>query len=234
MKGQWKGFVLGIVFTVLAATLAVPAFAALTAKDIQVYTGLDIYIDGVEMHPTDANGKPVEVFAYEGTTYVPLRAVSEYLGKAVAWDGTNQRVYIGAIPGQKQLLQDTCPPYQTSNYQKVDTISVAGNRYTDGFVVGQYTSFNPNSWANEDPGWALYNLNGIYNTLEFDIGHIDGWLVRNATLNIYLDGKLSYTLDLDPYAMPQHCVVPLNGALQMKIEMSRNGGNYCFINAEIH
>lgn len=73
----------GCLLTVLLFSVVTTAGAALKSKTIEVYTGSSIYIDGVELHPTDANGKPVEVFSYNGTTYVPLRAVSESLGKAV-------------------------------------------------------------------------------------------------------------------------------------------------------
>lgn len=78
-----------------------PATAASSKKTISVTTGVPIYVDGVEMKPTDANGNPVETFLYNDTTYVPLRAVSQYLGKAVKWDGNTRSVYIGDVPGKK-------------------------------------------------------------------------------------------------------------------------------------
>lgn len=225
MKVQWKGFVLGIVFTVLVVTLAVPAFAALTAKDIQVYTGLDIYVDGVEMKPTDANGNPVEVFAYNGTTYVPLRAVSQSLGKAVNYDGGTQTVYIGEIPGQKQYLMDVCPPYQIgTDYSTPTFVTVAGEKYANSCTIG-FTG------GGTGGGWALYNLNGEYSMLSFDIGHVDGRYMNASTFNIYLDGALAYSIDVQPEDLPKHYDLPLHAALQMKIDGGSNSGKYAFLNA---
>lgn len=184
--------------------------AAATQKNITVTTGIPIYVDGVEMKPTDANGNPVETFIYNGTTYVPLRAVSQYLGKAVKWDGNNRSVYIGETPGQKQYLLTVCPPYQVNHIFRRETITMSGKTYTNCFTFDNYNSF------------ALFNLNGQYQDFSFDIGHVDGKGMVKGMLNIYLDGELAYTMELDPEALPPHCNVPLNGALQMKIQVKHD------------
>ena len=209
-----RDFLAGALTLALVMGLAVPAGAALTGKTIQVLTGAEIYIDGVKMEPTDANGNPVETFAYNGTTYVPLRAVSEYLGKAVNWDGTNQRVYIGEAPGVKQYLNTVCPPYQSDRYETPTTVEMAGQKYAN--VIRFYNTLFA------DGGSALYNLNGQYDTLRFIVGHVDGAGMDEGTLNIYLDNELSFSLDLDPNGLPQEVEVPLHNALQMKIEMTND------------
>ena len=68
---------------VLFVAAAVPAYAAMTGKDITVFSGVNIFVDGRELHPTDVKGNEVDAFIYEGTTYVPLRAVGEALGAEV-------------------------------------------------------------------------------------------------------------------------------------------------------
>ena len=62
-------------------------FAAgkLQKRTITVYSGVDIYVDDARLDARDANGNPVEVFIYNGTTYLPVRAVGEAVGKAVQW-----------------------------------------------------------------------------------------------------------------------------------------------------
>lgn len=217
-----RDFLAGALTLALVMGLAVPAGAALTGKTIQVLTGAEIYIDGVKMEPTDANGSPVETFAYNGTTYVPLRAVSEYLGKAVNWDGANQRVYIGEAPGVKQYLNTVCPPYQSNYFEMLTTVSMSGQKYAN---AGRY------GW-NSLGGWALYNLNGQYETLSFDLGHIDGEAMGSVTLNIYLDGELAFSVDMDAEDLPEHYTVELHNALQMKIEMTN--GFYRLANIEIY
>ncbi len=220
-----RDFLAGALTMALVAGLAVPAGAAMASKTIQVLTGAEIYVDGVEMEPTDANGNPVETFVYNGTTYVPLRAVSEYLGKAVSWDGANQRVYIGEAPGMKQYLLSVCQPYEVSDFYTQATYTMAGEKYANGFVIGKY---------GPKYAWAMFNLNGKYDTLSFDIGHIDGEAMKETQYNIYLDDELVFSVDLSPEDMPQHYEVPLNGALKMKIETVDWGHVYAMANVEIY
>lgn len=52
-------------------------------------------MDGVKINPADASGNKVEPFTYEGTIYIPLRAVAEALGKEVTWDQKTYTAYIG-------------------------------------------------------------------------------------------------------------------------------------------
>lgn len=209
---------------VLSLVLAVPATAALSKKTIEVYTGASIYIDGVELNPTDVNGNPVETFVYNGTTYVPLRAVSQSLGKAVSYDGATQSVYIGAAPGVKQYLPSILEPYQSERFNALTAISMAGQKYANAVRFG-FTF-----WG--DGGWALYNLNGQYQTLSFDMGHVDDADMKDGTLNIYLEGELSFSVDMNAEDLPKHFTVPLYNALQMKLEISND--SYAIANVEIY
>lgn len=217
-----RGFLLGMLTMALLMGMLVPAVAATTQKTITVSSGVSIFVDGVEMNPTDANGNPVETFIYNGTTYVPLRAVSQYLGKAVDWDGSTRSVYIGKAPGKNQYLLDVCPPYQSGNLNTPTTMTMAGKKYANCFFLAD-------RWGGG--GWAIFNLDGGYNTLSFDIGHIDGARMSETTVNIYLDGKLAMSIDCAPEDLPKHYDIPLYNALQMKIETS--SGYHGFANVEI-
>ena len=75
-NGFWKGFGSGLVLTVLIAALCVTATAT-SKRSIQVEDGIGITLNGARFTPRDAAGKQVPVFLYNGTTYVPVRAISE-------------------------------------------------------------------------------------------------------------------------------------------------------------
>ncbi len=217
-----RDFLAGMLTTVLVAALVIPAGAELVSKTIQVFTGAEIYVDGVKMEPKDANGNPVETFVYNGTTYVPLRAVSQSLGKAVNYDGKTQSVYIGTAPGVKQYLLTVCPPYQSKYYKTPSTITMAGEKYAN--CIG---------WS-DSSGYAIFDLNGQYDTLEFDVGHVDGKNMLSGTVNVYLDGELAFSADMGPEELPKHFAVPLHNALQMKIAMGGYGYCYALGNVEIN
>jgi hypothetical protein len=52
------------------------------------YRNINLSIDGEVITPKDANGMRVEPFFYNGTTYLPIRAVGEALGMDVYWDNS--------------------------------------------------------------------------------------------------------------------------------------------------
>ena len=81
-------------------------FAAgkLQKRKITVYSGVDIYVDDARLDARDANGNPVEVFIYNGTTYLPVRAVGEAVGKAVQWEAKTSSVYIGQHKSDKPAV----------------------------------------------------------------------------------------------------------------------------------
>ncbi len=69
-----------------------------TKEIIANYVGVRLVVDGVMVTPKDAKGNTVEPFIADGTTYLPVRALAEALGKEVEWDGTTKTVYIGEKP----------------------------------------------------------------------------------------------------------------------------------------
>lgn len=93
-KERFKGFLAGL-FVALVIAGAVPAFA----QSIDVAMGgIRVYWDGVEKTLLDGLGNKVEPMIYNGTTYVPLRAMANLLGKEVDWDQQSMSVYIGGKP----------------------------------------------------------------------------------------------------------------------------------------
>ncbi len=98
MKKRLQGLVAGMLIGTILAGGA--AFAANTTTLYNVLTnGIKIVVDGKKLNPTDAQGNTVEPMIYNGTTYLPVRAVANALGKAVYWDGPNYTVYLGDMNG---------------------------------------------------------------------------------------------------------------------------------------
>lgn len=76
------------------------AFAANTyQKSINVEYGINLFIEGNSPTLTDVNGKTVQPFVYDGTTYVPIRAVAESLGASIQYDSSTNTasVYNDAV-----------------------------------------------------------------------------------------------------------------------------------------
>lgn len=61
---------------------------------IDAYMGVNIYVDGILFTPRDANGNKITPFVHNGTTYLPIAAISTLYGADVEWK--NNSVYIEA------------------------------------------------------------------------------------------------------------------------------------------
>jgi SLAP domain-containing protein len=179
-----RGFIIGCVLTALTITLANQAIAALTSRTIEVSTGVNIQIEGEKFEPTDVNGKSVETFVYNSTTYLPVRAVSEALGFLVSYDAQTQTANIR----RNQFYSET----RTSAQNKV-TIS-SKNIYYDGnkLVAEMFV----------DNGLAVpvYDLRNISITLSNDAGVIaqgdfSGMQGAFISANSYITWRFTFTGD---------------------------------------
>lgn len=90
MKDKMKGLLLGVTIGMAVSGSAV--YAA-SGTQIEVYfRSLKYMFDGVQKAPSANQGQG---FIYNGTTYVPLRFVSEALGKEVSWDKQTSTIWVG-------------------------------------------------------------------------------------------------------------------------------------------
>lgn len=73
------------------STSAKPAPSTVT---VQLSPGITVKYNGKVQSMTDVNGTPVYPLLNGGTTYLPIRAVSNMLGLNVDWDGATQTVLL--------------------------------------------------------------------------------------------------------------------------------------------
>ncbi len=87
------------------ATLTSGAMAASGNTSISaLYKDIKVMIDGKETVLTDVNGKVVEPFIVDGTTYAPVRGLSEALGKSVEWNSATNSVEVGNADAPKYVF----------------------------------------------------------------------------------------------------------------------------------
>lgn len=71
-----------------------PANAKPTEITVQINPNITVKYNGKAQAMTDIRGNPVYPMLYGGTTYLPVRAVSNMLGVKVDWDGDTQTVLL--------------------------------------------------------------------------------------------------------------------------------------------
>lgn len=110
MKFQrMKDVCLGATVAALVMGAAPAAYAKVANMDIPVmFNNIKIVVDGKELK-TDK-----EPFIYEGTTYLPVRAVGEAVGKNVTWDAVSKTVILGETE-QKETEKEPEQPEETTS-----------------------------------------------------------------------------------------------------------------------
>ncbi len=94
-----------VAFMIVALSTAVYAGTLLKAENVTIHKGIRLIIDGEELVPKDVNGENVPIFVLNGTTYLPVRAVSNVFEKRVQWDGETKTVYLGEKPGEEPFMR---------------------------------------------------------------------------------------------------------------------------------
>ena len=122
--------IIGLVL-VLVVVFTSTVFATVGSRKVELlYNNIKIMLNGKEITPTDANGNTVEPFTIDGTTYLPVRAISNALGLNVAWDDATKTVVLdnpGVFQGGVQVYDD-----------KYVTIEFAGCRQGDKYYSDYY------------------------------------------------------------------------------------------------
>lgn len=104
-----------VLAVVLACGLTVPAFAA-ESQTISATLSPDVTVkyNGEAQAMADATGSPVYPILYQGTTYVPIRAISNMLCISVDWDSASRTVLLSDEGGSTAVSKtETKPAAQT-------------------------------------------------------------------------------------------------------------------------
>lgn len=216
-KFKSKDFIAGMIFTlILVSCINVVASGVVREKIEVLYNDIKLVVDGKPVaFGKDAAGKQIEPFIYNGTTYLPVRAVGEALGKRVDWDGESKTVYIGEKPGEITYMTEVIKPYYSSGteFYRLNNpykLSFGGKEFKTGYELG----------SRHFGGSLIFNLDAQFNEIEGTVGHRGNGL---RYLNIYLDGELYESYKLDNDSMPEKITIPVKGVMQLKIESPSPG-----------
>jgi hypothetical protein len=159
---QAKGFILGLVTATMIFALSFTALGVSTIKTLKVeYGGISIYVDGTKINPKDANGNAVEPFIYNGTTYLPARAIADALNNDIKWDESTKTVHITSkvgssstfpIGGSSITSSISFPLHLYSNDVKTYLGKLVTDEYDLDSIYNKYGDY-----GNE------YNLDSIWN-----------------------------------------------------------------------
>lgn len=126
MKKRIPTFLAGFLSAVTLFGLSITASATITGMTTIEVGPIKIQVNGEEFKPTDANGNPVDIFVYNGTTYAPLRALAEAYGLTVGYDSEKNMATVdkpNSTPNNTPA--ETVPSAPVEIVPSVDNVSLA-------------------------------------------------------------------------------------------------------------
>ena len=207
---------------VLTAALAPAASAQTETRTIRAdYACIKICLDGVILDPRDANGTPVEPFAVNGTTYLPVRAVGEMVGMKVDWDGKSQTVSLTGQTGTSTAAPTTPAGLISVDRAKEIALKDAGLR-------GDEVTFLKNKLDRED-GRQIYEIDFYTSQTKhnYDIDAVTGEIRKHEMENWNQNtGNASGDIGLDQAKAiaAEHIGVPLSQLTIRKAEADWDNG----------
>lgn len=134
---------------ILLVGMGTGAFASSQLQEIKALLNgdLKIRVNGEITPLKDGNGKAVLPITYKGTTYLPVRSVSEILDVPVNYDGAAKEVIIGEQQAGVPVKQED---FNTSLYTKDPALTKYGSKNYKEVLYSapnsniKYTALSPN------------------------------------------------------------------------------------------
>ncbi len=211
MKKIKKLTALTLIATVVVASLV---FASRSETINIVYDNIQLMVKGKNIVAKDADGNIVQPFIYNGTTYLPVRAIGEALDLEVKWDGNTKTVSLDVPKDsvvqknvQPVALYDLIPndSHQWNFKLLNEPVELDGKEYNQ-VINGNSLEYNI------DKNYT--NFSGVY------------WQLReykDETFSIYADDKLIFTrTHTEEKDTPYSFDLDITGAKKLKIELDHN------------
>lgn len=206
MKKNLSAFMSGVLATTLVFGIGTSALAASGKLTITV-DPINIQVNGQTFAPKDANGKPVDVFAYNGTTYAPLRALAEAYGLEVGYDA---KTNMATVVDPKAPTNTTAPSTDYSEWSAEE--EAAYQEFKGMWEVGGKRGFEEEGfnyyiyYIGSTPierMWSNFNdIKSVYARLaleyypgsgkQFSVFYDGKDTTRSYVVNINADGSVEY------------------------------------------
>lgn len=173
MKKKIPAFLSGMLTMGMIVSLGVSALAIGGQMTITV-DPINIQVNGQTFAPKDTTGAQVPVFAYNGTTYAPLRALAEAYGLEVGYDQAANMATVrnGASYGGEVATTEV-PKLSSMSYEEfrssLTMILEYGTKLTEPAQKGQAYHYNFSFGDNFDEDaflaeWEKFSETTVYDT----------------------------------------------------------------------
>ncbi len=151
MKRELRGFVIGVIVTVILMSTVV--FADQVKESIEVmWNSVNITVNGEKVGADN--------ILYNGTTYVPLRAIAEILGKEVGWNQETNTASINDKGVEKPVAKEEPVKSSTETLSQKNAVNKAKDYldFTAFSKSGLIEQLKFEGFSNEDATYAVNKI----------------------------------------------------------------------------
>lgn len=188
MRRIWKRIgALALGAALLLTSLTVGAGAAeVTSVTMEMRPNVTILVDGAERTFYNAQGQEVHPLYYQGTHYLPVRAIGELMGKTVSWNGATRTI---TLTGDSLVTDaDTFGPGGAAS--GTTTGGNSGNTSTSAGLISAETA---KAKALAHAGLTASQVTFIQSKLDWDDGR------RVYDVEFYTKDYREYDYEIDAY-----------------------------------
>lgn len=166
---------------------------------LRMEPGYTIVIDGVKRTFYDVNGKQVDPALYNGSIYLPIRAIGEIMGKTVSWNEATETVFLSGGSADGSVTDfDTSNPTKPTNpvnpTQPTGSVTLEQAKQTaldhSGKTASQVTFVK--AYQDFDDGRWVYEV-------EFIVQSGSGYLEYDYEIDASTGKIISYDYDAEGY-----------------------------------
>lgn len=220
-----RKLILGLVVTLaLLCGIVIGATASNGIQAIQASldSTISVKLNGQTQVLKDANGTTIFPITYQGTTYLPIRAVSGLAGLDVDWDQASRSVLLGKTKGVD--LIDTYTAYnvvQDKPWNWAGQVKTADGQTADisGITCSHWLYYGAKTGGGGDTS-VSFNLSGKHDTLTFSY-----YSNKDTTLKVLGDnGSVLGEYNVIGGAVAQTVTIPLFKTSELKFQFGISGG----------
>lgn len=176
----------------------------------------------------------------DGNIYYFESALNQLLSDHVTYDSAENVIFYNTteqnIETETKIdLFDTNVLYDGTCYgifmpSEGNSFSMGSKTYNKGFVI-----YDDHSLFGQGDGYALFDLQGKYSKISFDVGRTNEYEKQDVSLKVYLDNEYVEEYSLNAESPPITLEINLNYANSLKLEIT--GGSrvkYGFANVILH
>lgn len=140
------------------------------------YRDIKIVIDGQQITPKDSDGVVVEPFIYDGSTYLPIRAVAGALGLDVGWDGETSTVSLDSAENAEDTAGIAEPGWKMVSAHTDSWLGTSDTTYTYDAQGRLIEESGTNSLTGDYVYKYQYDENGtlVYESFDTDAKVMEG------------------------------------------------------------